>query len=191
MSRAGDDDERNGAVPSEVCARRPEQHAGEATVATRADVEEVCRVAGEAFRCVVVDDLVAQRDGVVAGQCLGAGQFVSRETACCGVVGRVDEAGADHRRRCPLGVDQGDGVAGPGVVDGPPDRGVRAERSVDPDGDPFGRASSSGGHGVRSRWSRLSVAELAITDRLDSAMAAAAMIGFKNPAAAMGIAAVL
>ena len=98
-------------------------------------------MAGEAFRGVAVDDLAAHRDGVLAGQCPGAGQFVAREVACCG--------------------------------------------------DPFERARGSGDHGLRSRWSRLRVAELAITDRLDRAMAAPAMIGFKNPAAAMGIAAVL
>ena len=39
--------------------------------------------------------------------------------------------------------------------------------------------------------SRLSVAELRITERLDIAMAAAAMIGLSRPAAAIGMAAVL
>ncbi len=38
---------------------------------------------------------------------------------------------------------------------------------------------------------RFSVAEFAITDRLESAMAAAAMIGFNSPNAATGIAALL
>ena len=40
-------------------------------------------------------------------------------------------------------------------------------------------------------WRRLSSAELMMTDRLDSAMAAAAMIGLRNPSAATGTAAAL
>src|SRR5581483_4492496 len=47
------------------------------------------------------------------------------------------------------------------------------------------------GHDVDPMHRRLSIAELLMTERLESAIAAAAMIGFSRPAAAMGIAAVL
>ena len=175
----------------EIRAHGTEQHTGNAAASARADDEESSLLADEAPAGVAVQNLTRQCDVVGAGERLGARELAVGEAPSRRVIRPLDEAGVDHRRRRLPRMDQHDGVAGSGVLERPADCSARGGRAVDTDDDPLRSALAGASHGFRPRSSRLRVAEFVMTDRLDSAMAAAAIIGFRSPAAAIGIAALL
>ena len=175
----------------EVRTHRPEEHARKAATSASADDEEASLLVEQAVPRVAVDDVTRQRDVIVTRKRVGPCEFVVSEATSCRVVTPIDEAGIDHRWRRFPGMDEHDRVAGSGMREGPTDGGARGGRAIDADDDPLRSTVGHGAHGLRSRWSRLRLAEFAMTDKLDMAMAAAAIIGFRNPAAAIGIAAVL
>ncbi|TPW14775.1 MAG: hypothetical protein FD127_1206 [Acidimicrobiaceae bacterium] len=190
--RGGDADEWYLHVVSEMPADRAEQCADHAAVPTGADDDEVgfAGDVAQAVAGVAVNDGADQGDPRVAGKGLDSGQLVVHEPVRGGVVVPVGRPGFDCDRGGLPRVDERDGVVRSGMVDCPPQCGMGRDRAVDANGDPL-RAMVRGGHARISIRRRLSMAELAMTDKLDSAMAAAAMIGFRSPAAAMGMAAAL
>ena len=173
----------------QMCTDRAEQSTGEASVTAGADDEEIDIGVAQGVAGVAVQDVTGDVDVLISGKRCDASEFVANETARSRVVIGVDQSSLDGDGGGLPGMDKGDGVTRAGVVDRPAYGGVGCDRTVDADGDPFWMMA--GCVHWCSMWRRLSVAELTITDRLDKAIAAAAMIGFKRPTAAMGIAAAL
>ena len=121
------DDNWDVGVSSDMGTDRAEQRTGESAMAAGADNEEVGVDRAQAATRVTMEDVATDRDVGVTGQRVDPGEFVVHELSSRGVVVRVGETDADGDGRGLERVAERHGVAGPGMIDRPPEGGVRFE----------------------------------------------------------------
>lgn len=130
----------------EVRADRSEQRTSQSPAGTSTDDEEIGVSGNQAIMRRATQHVASDGHRLFSRERSDSSEFVANKRAGAGVVLGFDQPGFDRGGGGLPGVDEGDGVTGAGMLDGPSGGGVRCDRAVDPDDDSFGLMVRLGVH---------------------------------------------